>query len=93
MRARWLALSLVALALGGVGGCGGGGGSKILYAVGLGSPNVTVFTVSGSGALTAASSVSTGSAPNVIGIDPLLRFAYIVVPAAASRPAGFRSMC
>jgi len=88
LRARWLALSLVALALGGVGGCGGGGGSKILYAVGLGSPNVTVFTVSGSGALTAASSVSTGSAPNVIGIDPLLRFAYIVDSGGGISPGG-----
>jgi 6-phosphogluconolactonase len=77
LRTRWLALSL-ALMLGGVGGCGGGGGSKILYAVGLGSPNVATFTVSGAGALTAANSVSTGSAPDVIGIDPRLRFAYVV---------------
>jgi len=77
LRTRWLALTL-ALVLGGVGGCGGGGGGKILYAVGLGSPNVTAFTVSGAGALTVANSTSTGSAPNVIGIDPLLRFAYVV---------------
>jgi 6-phosphogluconolactonase (cycloisomerase 2 family) len=69
----------LALLLGGVGGCGGGGGSKILYAVGLGSPHVTIFTVSSAGALTAtANSVNTGSAPDVIGIDPLLRFAYVV---------------
>ncbi|MFI5089261.1 MAG: lactonase family protein [Terriglobales bacterium] len=79
MRTGWLALSLVALVLGGVGGCGGGGGSKILYAVGLGSPNVTTLTVSSAGALTATSNfASTGSAPDVIGIDPLLRFAYVV---------------
>ncbi len=79
LRTCWLALSLVALVLGGVGGCGGGGGSKILYAVGLGSPNVTTFTVSSAGALTATSDfASTGSAPDVIGIDPLLRFAYVI---------------
>ncbi len=78
LRTRWLALTL-ALVLGGVGGCGGGGGNKILYVVGLGSPNVTTFLVSGTGALTAtASFASTGSAPDVIGIDPLLRFAYVV---------------
>jgi len=77
LRTHWLALSL-ALVLGGVGGCGGHGGTKILYAVGLGSPNVTVFTVSGAGVLTAAGSTSTGSAPNVIAIDPLQRFAYVV---------------
>ncbi len=78
LRTRWLGLSLVALVLVGVGGCGGGGGSKILYALGLGSPNVTILTVSGSGTLTVSNSVSTGAAPDAIGIDPLLRFAYIV---------------
>ncbi len=78
LRTHWLRLSL-ALALAGVGGCGGHGGSKILYAVGLGSPNVTLFDVSGAGALTVtANSVGTGSAPDVIAIDPLLRFAYVL---------------
>lgn len=78
LRTRWLALSL-ALVLGGVSGCGGGGGGgKILYAAGLGSPTVTTFAVSSAGALTAGGSVSTGSAPNVIGIEPRLRFAYVV---------------
>jgi len=79
LRARWLAASLVAFVLVGLGGCGGGSGAKILYAVGVGSPNVTVFEVSGAGTLTATgSSASTGSAPNVIAIDPLLRFAYVI---------------
>lgn len=78
LRTHWLGLSL-ALVLAGVGGCGGHGGSKILYAVGLGSPNVTIFDVSGAGALTVtANSVGTGSAPDVIAIDPLLRFAYVL---------------
>jgi len=87
LRTRWLALTL-ALVLGGVGGCGGGGGGKVLYAVGLGSPNVTAFTVSGAGALTNAGSTSTGSAPDVIGIDPLLRFAYVVDSAGGSGAGG-----
>jgi len=40
---------------------------------------VTIFDVSGAGALTVtANSVGTGSAPDVIAIDPLLRFAYVL---------------
>ena len=87
MRTRWLALSL-ALALGGVSSCGGGGGSKVLYAVGLGSPSVTIFAVSGAGALTVITSVGTGSAPDAIAIDPQLRFAYVVDSAGGIGPGG-----
>ncbi len=89
LRAGWLGLSLVALVLAGVGGCGGsGGGSKILYVLGLGSPNVSIFAVSGGGALTFTGSVSTGAAPNAIGIDPMLRFAYVVDSGGGSQPGG-----
>ena len=88
LRTRWLGLSLVALVLGGVGGCGGGGGSKTLYAVGLGSPNVTILTVLSSGALTFTNSVGTGSAPDAIAIDPQLRFAYVVDSADGIGPGG-----
>jgi 6-phosphogluconolactonase (cycloisomerase 2 family) len=89
LRARWLAMSLMAVLLGGVSGCGGGGGgNKILYALGLGSPSVAVFTVSSSGTLTSAGSVTTGAAPNAIGIDPLLRFAYIVDSGGGIGPGG-----
>ncbi|MFZ3210193.1 MAG: beta-propeller fold lactonase family protein [Terriglobales bacterium] len=79
MRAKWLALSLVALVLGAAGGCKGGGGTKVLYVVGPGSPSVSLLEVSSAGALIpTASFASTGSAPDVIAIDPLLRFAYVV---------------
>ena len=78
-RTRWLAASLAALLLVGVSGCGGSGGNKVLYAVGVGSPNVTLFDVVSGGVLDiTGSSVSTGSAPDVIAIDPLLRFAYVI---------------
>jgi 6-phosphogluconolactonase (cycloisomerase 2 family) len=78
----------VTLALGAMSGCGGGSARKILYAVGLSSPSVTIFAVSSSGELSvAADSVSTGSTPNAIGIDPQLRFAY-VVDSAGSSPNG-----
>ncbi len=81
---RWFTLSMMALVLAALCGCGGSA-QKVLYAVGLGSPNVTIFTVSSSGALTVTSdSVSTKSAPDAIGIDPLLRFAYIVDSACSS---------
>lgn len=74
-----LIVSLVALLLVGVSGCGGSGGNKVLYAVGVGSPNVTIFDVVSGGALDiTGNSVSTGSAPDVIAIDPLLRFAYVL---------------
>jgi 6-phosphogluconolactonase (cycloisomerase 2 family) len=69
--------------------CGCGGGStEILYAVGLGSPVVATFSVSGSGQITAIGSVSTGSAPDVIAIDPLSRFAYILDSAGNGGVAG-----
>ena len=78
-RTHWLAASSVALLLVGVSGCGGSGGSKVLYTVGVGSPSVTIFDVVSGGVLDiTASSVSTGSAPDVIAIDPLLRFAYVI---------------
>jgi 6-phosphogluconolactonase len=79
LRTRRFALGLVALVLGGMCGCGGGGGSKILYALGRGSPSVSIVSVSSAGVLTpTANFVSTGSAPDVMGIDPMLRFAYVV---------------
>jgi len=78
VRAHGLALSLV-LVLGGAGGCKGGSGTKVLYVMGPGSPTVAILEVSGAGALIpTANFASTGSAPDVIGIDPLLRFAYVV---------------
>lgn len=60
--------------------CGCGGGSqKVLYAVAPGSNNVSIFAVSGSGALTVTTdSVTAGSGPNAIAIDPMLRFAYVL---------------
>jgi 6-phosphogluconolactonase len=74
---RWFYVSVVALVIVAVCGCGGGT-HKVLYAVGLGSPNVAVFQVNGVGALKSTQNESTGSAPNAIGIDPMLRFAYVV---------------
>jgi len=87
--ALWLAASLLALLLAAVSGCGGSGGSKVLYAVGVGSPNVTLFDIAGGGVLDiTANSVSTGSAPDVIAIDPMLRFAYVVDSAGGEGAGG-----
>ncbi|HYB76803.1 MAG TPA: beta-propeller fold lactonase family protein, partial [Candidatus Bathyarchaeia archaeon] len=70
---------MVALWLVGISGCGHSSGANVLYAVGVGSPNVTIFDVESGGALEiTGNSVSTGSAPDVIAIDPLLRFAYVI---------------
>lgn len=85
----WLAVAATTLVVGVICGCGGGGGTaKVLYALGLGSPSVTIFTVSGTGGLTVASSVSTGSAPSAIALDPSRRFAYIVDSAGGIGPGG-----
>jgi 6-phosphogluconolactonase (cycloisomerase 2 family) len=62
------------VALGGISSCGGSSSTKVLYAVGN-SPDVTIFAVSAT--LTATDSVSTGSGPDAIGIDPGHRFAYV----------------
>jgi len=89
LTARRLTQSLAVVVVFGVlGGCGGGGGDKILYAVGLGSPTVAVFSVSSSGALTARSPVTTGAAPSAIVIDPLLRFAYVIDSGGGVGPGG-----
>jgi 6-phosphogluconolactonase (cycloisomerase 2 family) len=79
---------MTALALTALCGCGGGT-VKVLYAVGTGSPNVTIFTVSSSGALAVESdSVGTGSTPLAIAVDPRLRFAYVVDSAGGIDPGG-----
>ena len=78
-RAGWLAASVTALMVGIVCGCGGSSAGKVLYAVGPGNSNVSMFAVSGSGELTPVGTpVSTGSGPEAIAIDPSHRFAYIV---------------
>lgn len=84
---RRLALETLVLALAALCGCGSSS-QKILYAVGLGSPVVAIFSVSGSGQITAVDTVSTGSAPDVIAIDPLARFAYILDSAGNGGGAG-----
>lgn len=82
----WFIVSLMALAA--LCGCGGGT-QKVLYAVAPGSDNVSIFTVSGSGALTTTSEpVSTGQGPVAIAIDPQLRFAYVVDSAGGIGPGG-----
>ena len=68
-------LAMTVLALGAICSCGGGSSTKVLYAIGN-SPDVTIFAVSGSG-IAALDSVSTGSGPDAMGIDPGHRFAYI----------------
>jgi 6-phosphogluconolactonase len=80
--------TLIALAL--ASGCGGGGASKLLYAVGLGSSNVAILSVSSSGTLTSVASVSAGigSAPSAIAIDPQRRFVYILDSASGGATAG-----
>jgi len=88
LRVRWFAVAVTALVPGVLCGCGGGGAQKVLYALGLGSPNVTIFTISNSGGLTATDSVTTGSAPDAMGIDPRHRFAYVVSSAGGIGPGG-----
>jgi 6-phosphogluconolactonase (cycloisomerase 2 family) len=75
------------LALGALCGCGSSS-QKVLYVVGLGTPVVAIFAVSGSGQITAIDTVNTGSAPGVIAIDPLARFAYILDSAGNAGGAG-----
>lgn len=88
-KAGWLAVAATTLVVGVICGCGGGGStSKVLYAVGLGSPNVTIFAVSGSAGLSPVISVNTGSGPDAIAIDPGHRFAYIVDSAGGVGPGG-----
>ncbi len=88
LRVGWLAMGVTALVLGVLCGCGGGSAQKVLYALGLGSPNVTIFTISNSGGLTATDSVTTGSTPDAMGIDPRHRFAYVVSSAGGIGPGG-----
>ncbi|HEU5453138.1 MAG TPA: beta-propeller fold lactonase family protein, partial [Terriglobales bacterium] len=57
-------------------GCGGGG-KKTLYVTGQGSSAVENFTVSGSGALTANGSTSTGANPSVVVADPQQKYAFV----------------
>jgi 6-phosphogluconolactonase (cycloisomerase 2 family) len=84
----WFTLSVTALVLTALCGCGGST-AKVLYAVGPNSPNVTIFTVSTSGELTPRTdSVSTGSNPVAIAVDPRLRFAYVVDSAGGITPGG-----
>jgi 6-phosphogluconolactonase (cycloisomerase 2 family) len=79
---------MTALVLAAVCGCGGST-AKVLYAVGTSSPNVTIFTVSSSGELTQRSdSVSAGSTPVAITVDPHVRFAYVVDSARGIGPGG-----
>jgi 6-phosphogluconolactonase (cycloisomerase 2 family) len=85
---RWFTLSVLPVLLAALCGCGGRA-QKALYAVGLDSPNVTIFTVSSSGELTLLSdSVSTGSAPVAIALDPHFHFAYVVDSAGGIGPGG-----
>ncbi|HYA98003.1 MAG TPA: beta-propeller fold lactonase family protein, partial [Methylomirabilota bacterium] len=72
---RSLVWTMTVLALGAICSCGGGSSTKVLYVIGN-SPDVTIFAVSGSG-IAALDSVSTGSGPDAMGIDPGHRFAYI----------------
>jgi len=88
LRVRRLAVGVTTLVMGVLCGCGGGSGQKVLYALGLGSPNVTIFTISNAGVLTPTDSVTTGSAPDAIGIDPRHRFAYVVSSAGGIGPGG-----
>jgi 6-phosphogluconolactonase (cycloisomerase 2 family) len=88
-KAGWLAVAATTLVVGVICGCGGGSSpSKVVYAVGLGSPNVAIFTISGSGGLSPVTSVNTGSGPDAIAIDPGHRFAYIVDSAGGVGPGG-----
>ncbi len=63
--------------LAGAAGCGGGN-QKVLYALGLGSPEVVLFQINGQGELTVpGTTAGTGAAPNGLALDPLRRFAYV----------------
>lgn len=85
---RCLTLSGIGLLLALLCGCGSSG-QKILYAVAPGSANVSIFTVSSTGALTTTvEPVATGTGPVAMAIDPLLRFAYVLDAAGGIGPGG-----
>ncbi len=67
--------------------CGGGSGTKTLYVVGAGTPEVAQFTVSSSGILTFAKPTAVGAAPLGMFITPDGRYAYVLASAMGS-PAG-----
>ncbi len=75
------------LALGALAGCGSSG-PKTLYIVGLGSPMVVAYQVSGAGALTKPVTLGTGSAPAAIVADPHKRFAYVADSAPGAAAGG-----
>lgn len=85
---RCFILSVIGLLLALLCGCGSHG-QKILYAVAPGSNDASIFSVSGSGALsTTAEPVATGQGPLAMAIDPMLRFAYILDAAGGIGPGG-----
>lgn len=72
-----LPLSVFALVVGALNGCGHGS-QKVLYALGLNTPEVVLFQVSGAGTLSnPGSAASTGPNPDAMVIDPQFRFAYV----------------
>lgn len=68
--------------------CGGSSNGKKIYVVGLGTPNVQIFAVSSSGALTADTTnlVGTGSRPNAIILTR--HFAYVLDSTGGVQPGG-----
>jgi 6-phosphogluconolactonase (cycloisomerase 2 family) len=68
--------------------CGGSGNGNKIYVVGLGTPNVQIFAVSGSGGLTADTTnlAGTGSRPD--GIILTRHFAYVLDSTGGAQPGG-----
>ena len=68
--------------------CGGSSNGKKIYVVGLGTPNVQIFGVSGSGGLTADTTnlTGTGSRPNAVILTR--HFAYVLDSTGGAQPGG-----
>ncbi len=82
------AKGLLAFALlAGLVACGGSSGTKTLYVVGVGTPEVAQFSVAGSGALTLVRPIGVGAAPSAVAVTPDNRYAYVLNSALGS-PAG-----
>ncbi len=80
-------LVLVLLALGALAACGSSG-HKTAYVVGLGSPRVVAYQVSGAGSLTKPVIIDAGAGPAAIVVEPKKRFAYVADSAPGAAAGG-----